>query len=253
MIIESLDTFIPMNNWILIKPDYDNSGTTRPYQIKNNDGETVITLDLDKTFEVERYACTTGVVVKRPQETYYNPTDSKNSVEWITDIELQEGDRVIYGYFGFTEAFREADPKWVMCQGEIYILVFYGLCILAQRNDLVIMLNGYTLIEPLEEELPQAKNLILPSYLKNARTKLFKKQRGIVRYLGSRNRGYTNERYTEDDDSLKVGDTVTLDRHCNIPLEYSLFQTFGEKGKTLYRVQRFNISGIITTEKEAEK
>ncbi len=238
MILTTLENFQPKFNWLLIKPDWDNQGILRPYEVNGPDGKVV--LQMDTSYEPEKNACCTGTVVKMPQgEPYFNPSDPTKSMEWVTDFECKEGDRVIFGYFAFTEAFRDADPRWIKCNGEIYILVFYGLMYLAQRGEEVIMLNGYTLVEPVQDEVDT--NLFLPKHLKRSTNK----QRGIVRYLGSLNREYSNHRYTPDDDSLKVGDLVTMDRYCNIPLEYDLWRTF-DKDKTFYRVQRTFISGIIT-------
>lgn len=244
MIVDSLENFKPLFNWVLIKPDWDGQSITRPYEVKGPDG--TVKIEIDASYEREKNACCTGVVVKVPEgKPYFNPADPTKSMEWVTDFEIQEGDKVIFGYFAFTEAFRDSDIRWVKCNGEIYILVFYGLMYLAQRGEEVIMLNGYTLIEPVQDEV--ATNLFLPSHLKRSTNK----QRGIVRYLGSLNREYSNHRYPPDDDSLQVGYLITMDRYCNIPLEYDLWRTFGDKEVKLWRVQRTFISAIITkTENE---
>jgi len=237
MILDSIENFKPKFNWILIKPDWNGQEITRPYEVTGPDGK--LSIQIDTSYEPEKNACCTGTVVKIPEgQPYFNPSDPTKSMEWVTDFEVQEGDKVIFGYFAFTEAFRDADPRWIKVNGEIYILVFYGLMYLARRGDDVIMLNGYTLIEPVQDEV--ATKLFLPSHIKRSTNK----QRGIVRYMGSLNREYSNHRYTPDDDSLQVGDLVTMDRYCNIPLEYSMWSTF-DKNKTYFRVQRTFISGII--------
>lgn len=238
MILDSIENFKPKFNWILIKPDWNGQGITRPYEIDTPEGKKSILLDT--SYEPEKHACCTGTVVKIPDgQPYFNPSDPTKSMEWETDFEIKEGDRVIFGYFAFTEAFRDSDPRWVKVGEEYYILIFYGLMYLAIRGEETIMLNGYTLVEPITDEINS--KLFLPSHIRRTQNK----QRGKIKLLGSCNRAYSNHRYPPDEDCLKVGDIITMDRYCNIPLEYDLWRTFGDK-QLYFRVQRTFISGIVT-------
>lgn len=155
-----------------------------------------------------------GVVYKCPQKLYFN-TGDPNSMNWETDMELQEGDMV---WFSIMES---ANAHHIECEGKLYKIIPYADCYVAKRhhptvplhkamayfggadpwND-VIPLNGYVLC--------QTVNLKKISDLDVVSEDTIDKSRVIVRHIGSINKQYKTSGYKDHTD-LMPGDEVLLE------------------------------------------
>jgi len=190
------------------------------------------------------------------------PNQLVNSMDWETDMELRVGDEVIINYMGYVSAFGD-DPKHFEIDEVEYFFCDYSLIYLAKRrwdkndekyfweenrkeditkdelenNNIVIneekiynvvMLNGYCLVQPVEQQY-QSSTLIIPDYLK----KVSNKKKVRVCYNGSNNKRYGADIYQDAD--VKAGDIVVIDKYTDIPLEYT--ETFNGKEK-YWRVQK---------------
>lgn len=114
---------------------------------------------------------------------------------------------------------------------------------LSADKPLILPLNGYVLAEPVAAEnkfahlgIATPPNLQGQSSLTHAR----------ALYLGSCVREYDfgQGKHSPDSNDLNPGEVFVMDKFCDIPLEYD-FHTSFEGKKTLYRVQRRHIFGVI--------
>jgi len=234
--LEQLKSYRAINNQVLIK-------ITR----KQNEIEYgKLKLYYDASYDDFRNAVVTGTVVAVPEKLKFGPDGIHNH----TTMDLKEGDSVWFHYMAFVNAMpgeNQADKKYYKIKGEDYycILVKYDSIFVAKRDQEVIPLNGYCLIEPQEGEDIWKSDIIQQTQI----TKTFYKHSltyGTIRYLGSPITKYANKAIPADDDILKVGDKVAIDHACDIPLEVELHQTFKDKpNQIFYRVLRKDILGII--------
>ncbi len=155
-----------------------------------------------------------GLVYKCPQKLYYNESDP-NSMEWETDMELQESDEC---FFSIMES---ANSHEVLCEGKTYKIIPYADCYVAKRrhnrdiirtvidkiseSDIydIIPLNGYVLCQTVN--LKKLSELDVTSENKIDKTK------AIIRYVGTCNRSYKIKSYIDHTD-LQPGDEVLLER-----------------------------------------
>ena len=205
---KQFERFRPLNNWVLIKP---NRGED---EIVLNKGEhNEMKFYIDFRFDPTKHAPTVGEVVRVPEKLYYSRSNS-NSTEWLTDMELREGDTVLYSYLSASIALgmeqntyghTYEDKRIVTVEGDdnIYILVKYDKIYVAKRNEDVIPVNGYMLIEPLERKSIDTF-LHLPDIVKEANKD--SSMYGVVRYKGSRIEEYRGRPMYKDpqDRALKV-------------------------------------------------
>lgn len=216
-------------NQVLIRPDREENDI-----IKLGDAE----LKLVTAFDEFKHKCCTGTVVQLPEQLIFNRKKGYLCQKFDTQIELQIGDRIIFHYLAMNTARKMYDKHLLKDIPPDHTLIPYDQIFVAIRNGEVIPVNGYLLVEPADEEINTS--LIIPDALKKKATK-----RGFIRYMGKPVNGYRDyEDWGADSDDVKVGDEV-LYRECNcVPLEYSLHQTL-EKGRTLYRMQRSDLIGVV--------
>lgn len=185
-----------------------------------------------------------GIVYKCPPKLYYNENDP-NSMEWDTDMELQESDVV---YFSLIES---ANSHEVLCEGKTYKILPYADCYVAKRKlvrsqigvDMglsehqVIPLNGYVLCQSVA--LKKLSELDVTSQDKIDRT------RAIVRYVGTCNRSYKVKSYIDHQD-LQPGDDVLLERNTvHLPLERKSYSATFNGSEMYLVVPRRKIAMVI--------
>lgn len=250
---KTLENFTPRNNFVLIKPFLKDSET----------GEGG--LSYDTSFEQVKHAPRRGIVAAVPEGLVYHPKRNP-SISWDTDMELMVGDEVTFHFLSGMTAENAHHERLIVSGGEKYYLIQYERFFTAKRlNGLgraklrrrgpkpsgftpfpkswydIICLNGFVLIEPIDDVFhkPYTNILVIP--------KRADKYFGIVRYIGSCNRGYRESHkqfHGPDIDNIKVGETVVMDNVCDIPLEYPLHARLEGK-KIFYRVQRRYILGSV--------
>ncbi len=150
--------------------------------------------------------------------------DTAKCSEWETEMLLVVGDKVLVNYLSIIKA------EEIMVGDVTYLLVPYEKIILIKREDELVLLNGYVLLEPVTEEVQKSGIIILLQTAKQA------SKRGIVRHMGIPNKRYTDETHTDEID-IKLGDMVGLKHGYNSKLESSYHQTIGD----YWVVQRRNI------------
>lgn len=113
-------------------------------------------------------------IIKVPKTLYFNPKDPSKSLINKTRIEIQEGDIAIINHL-------EALNCWIFkFNEEEYYLVKYDSIIVIKRDDEIIPVNGYVLLEEATETI---KFLEFEKVVVN-------KRYGFVRYIGTPNEDY---------------------------------------------------------------
>ena len=196
-----------------------------------------------------------------------------HSMDWKCDMDLQVGDEVIIHYMAYVNAFGEDKRAFILDEQE-YFFCPYSMIYLAkrrwtkteedvfwkvnttaptkeQKEELsividgdkiynVIMLNGYTLVQPVEKALT-SKYLELPEHL----TQTNKKKVRIC-YTGKPNQEYLNGIYY--DVKVKPGDVCIVDKSIDVPLEADDHKTFNGD-EPYWRLQTCLVYAIL--EKDA--
>lgn len=213
-----------LNNNVLVMPDYEHYETT---------GETG--LKLDTSYEVQKHAPTSGIVISVPDQLNY----SKNKLDrgvlaFNTTMDVLPGDRVIFGYNVFGNAI--SDGRFM----NDLIFIKYDSLFCAIRNNRVIMLNGYVIVEAIEDNI-NGDDFQVPDYMAtvNSYTK------GKILHVGKGNKEYRYYPHIgPDSDEFKPGQDVLFNMQYSIPLQYQMHSILDTK-KELYRMQQKDISAII--------
>ena len=227
-----------LNNFVLIKLDRENTSV----KLKNG-----IELYLDTSFEPEKHATITGTIYGLPSHLIY--TGKPNlGMPWLTPMEIEFGDKVIIYYLSVVNALRKEKENYFLEGGDRYIMIEYQYIFAVVREDKIIPINGYVLVEPIEDPALEKEKLRMAFI--GMKAVFFKKKTqtqvtyGIVKYVGVPNREYADENLTDEGVDIGIGDTVVLRRTVDIPLQYELHATV-DKGKGLLRVQRRNVLAKI--------
>ena len=207
--------------------------------------EKVKGLFVDTTYNPEFHVTTTGKVFGLPSHLYYSGEGNKG-MPWDCPMELKMGDDVVLFYLSVMNEINPQTARYgVMMEGEDrFILVSYENIYAIVRDEKLIPINGYCLIEPCKNPEIEAqrermtKMGLTPITLakENPNGVVY----GIVRHMGIPNRRYIDEGHSDDGVDIAVGDTVVMKKISDIPLQYNLHQRV-EQGKPLYRVQRRSI------------
>lgn len=196
-------------------------------------------LYIDTSFNEEAHRPIVGVVRNVPEKLKFIDGDW-SQMPWDTDMELKIGDEVILKRPAVSGAIANGFVK--EDEEGLHVFVKYSEVVVARRGDCIIPLNGFVLVEPLEEEYKTS--LALPETSKKD-SKIY----GKIIYIGTPNRRYITKRNgagvetTEppDTDELKVGDIVAFSNVADIYLEYDLHRTI----KKCYRMQQHKILAKI--------
>lgn len=196
-------------------------------------------LYLDVRFEEYLNAKTAGEVVAVPEKLFYSTRpDSVTSMDWLTDMELQVGDVIIYNYLAVKNALH---MKHFIDQDVVCIP--YDKIYVAIRNGEIICINGNILVEP-EDEYIQS-TLHIPD---NAITK--SKQLGRVIHAGKPNRQYRayviNFGIESGDTAVKPGDRILFNWNDAIPIQPNA-ELRGEITRNLlYRMQHKDVHAVVS-------
>lgn len=175
--------FVPCNNKVLCKVEVlDGFDKSRGFFTGNaewsNEGQMVT-----------RY----GSIVALPKKLSFREKPQDLGLEWKTSLEAKVGD---IAYWGIMEG---ANCPLIQVGEETYYLIDYAEIRLLKREEEIIPVNGFVLLEEVKEG--QKGSIIAPESFKKT-----DKKRGIVRYLGRRNECYYPDIHY--DAHLEVGDTV---------------------------------------------
>jgi co-chaperonin GroES (HSP10) len=226
-----------LNNFIFIRLDAENDSI----KLKNG-----TQLFIDCSFEPEKHAQVQGVVFGLPSHLRY--TGRPSSMPWETPMEIKVGDTVIFYYLSVINALKPSSQRYLLEGKDRYIFIEYQFIYAVVREGKIIPVNGYVLIETIEdpsitaerERLAKLNMELVITEKRNSKDVTY----GRVKYLGTPNRQYVDSEHTDDGVDISVGDVVLIRKTNDIPLQYSLHQQVNE-GKPLLRVQRRNIMARI--------
>ena len=131
---------IPKNH-VLIEVDF-----LRHKKIAFKSGTEII---VDPTFHPQQHAQTSGIVKVVPEGLYYDKNDRGfESVEYLTDINIEVGDSVFFHYLQIDIAINQR--RIIEEDGKFFIFIKHDSLFLSIRNEDVIMHNGWMLLEPVD-------------------------------------------------------------------------------------------------------
>jgi len=229
---------LTLNNFIFIKLDPENTSV----RLKNG-----CELFVDNTFEPEKHFTVTGEVYGLPSHLSYSGKPNLN-MPWETDMEIRMHDKVIFYYLSVVNALKPATKRYIIEGNDKYVFIEYQYIYAVVRDDKIIPINGYCLIEPVEDpSITQERErmakigmeiVVLTRRLSNQVVY------GKVKYVGIPNRNYVDEGVTDRGADVEVGDVVVIRKTYDVPLQYSLHQKVND-GVKLFRVQRRNLLAKI--------
>lgn len=191
-------------------------------------------LYVDPTFEPEKHSKIKGKVLAVPDKIYFDKIDEA-SMEYDVDMDVQVGDEVYFHYLSSGKAVKGRMTYEV--DGKRCIFIPYDKLFFAKRGDDVIMLNGWMLVEPIEDTIDTT--LVIPDTMRGHSKKI-----GKIKHCGSHVRKYKfYPDVCEHNITVADGDRVIFTKHSDIPVEYDLHNTLGTK---VFRMQRKDIIAIIT-------
>ena len=226
-----------IGNNILIKLDKTNES------IKFKDGSEIY---LDTSFDPEKHATVTGEVFGLPKKLFYSGKPNLG-MPWDTPLEVKMGDRVVLYYLAVVNCFRPESYKAIIEGEDRYIVVTYQNIYAIVRDGQLIPVNGYCLIEPMEnpekirtkERMEKAGLISLDLNKKSNKDVVY----GKVAHCGVPNEEYVDAHHTDNGVDIEVDDIVVLKRISDIPLEYDLHAKI-DGGRKYWRIQRRYILGI---------
>ena len=258
---DELDNGIVLNNTVLCVAFYTSEGARTKAGIVYG-FNTDLTYNAgddpnDKTSWVADLAETCMRVYKVPQKLYFNPEDGK-SMDWETEMELQEGDLV------WSNPIEALNAITLVCEGKLYKLIPYQDCYVCKRkktthrqtrlredgypgNEIRIVkteewvpfcLNGFVLCKEVHKESL--------SYLDVTTEDKIDMTKGIVAYYGSCNARYRFPEHSDFQD-LQKDDLILYDKKASPFLleRTSYANKFSDNGELYYVVQRRYISAVL--------
>ena len=228
-----------VGNKVMVKLDPDNNTVTTKSGIK---------LYVDTSYEPEKHQVVTGTVVEPPKDLKFSKKDG-SKMPWDTTVELKEGDKVAMYYLAVQNCLRKEHRRYIEQDGEKFIFIAYNNIYAAIREGKIIPVNGYLLIEPVDDpEIERQKKkaeaaglAYVPLSDEKSATKVVY---GRVVYVGTLNKDYYTPDLTDEGADVSVGDTVIMKKVRDIPIEYELHAKI-DGGRKLYRVQRHEILAVL--------
>jgi co-chaperonin GroES (HSP10) len=212
----------PNDNWVIILPDIDDSNK-------------VGNLELETSYDNEKYSITKGTVVALPKALYFDKKNKGRSMSWRTEMELEVGDEVYFHYLSSINSM-SGENRTLEINGELCLLIRYESIFCAQRGDVVIPINGYLLMDPVR--YTREDNLFYDTEAEKNHKNL-----AVVRYAGQPNKEYLESIY-HDCDGINEGDVVVLKDFCNTFMRNEIYTNNGNLN--LIRAQRKDIIGVVT-------
>jgi hypothetical protein len=217
---------------IKLDPEYDS------IKLKNG-----FELYVDLSFDPEKHATVTGEIYGLPSHLQY--TGQPNvGMPWQTPMELKFGDTVIMFYLAVMNALDKRNPRYIVEGSDRYVMISYENIYACVRDGKVIPINGYVLVEPIENPAVTAERERMAKI--GLKAIIARKDSAVnvvyskVKYMGTPNRDYPDEGHTDDGVDIAVGDVIVSKKVSDIPLQYELHQRVNE-GKKLFRIQRRNV------------
>ena len=220
---------IPRNH-VLIEVDH-----LRHKKIAFESGTEII---VDPTFSPQQHAQTSGIVKSVPEALYYNKLDRGfESVEYLTDINIQVGDKAFFHYLQIDIAINQR--RIIEEDGKFFIFIKYDSLFMSIRDGEMVMHNGWMLLKPIDKAVDKAS--VVNTRIPKNRQK-HDPLKGEIAHIGNPVKEYWwGKNETDAGIDVEKGDTVIFLPHSDIPLEYDMHQSLKEK---YYRVQRKELLSI---------
>lgn len=236
-----------LNNKVAIQIVHRNSNDLKSGLIIVQDPDMFTSKDIKgaEEYDHSQHLDRWGVVAKVPDKLHFTPRNNKTSAnnwkcDWETTIEIVIGDKVWCDYFNLHYC------PIIKTETNEYWIVNYQNLIVAKRQTIAagygdddisieqtIPLNGYCLFEQINEGLT-SKFLILNEKIN--------KSKGIVKYVGSLNKNYSNIKRS-DDVEIQPGQEVIFRTEAEVLLENPQHRFFEDCN--LRYEQRHNIQAVI--------
>lgn len=201
-------------------------------------------LYMDTSYEPEKHVVRIGEVTKAPDKLI----QTKGSIPWETDVEIRDGDKVVMYFLAVQNCLAPERKNYIRKNGTVWIFIKYHNIYAAIRNGKIMPVNGYLLVEPVEDpewirrvEKAKMNNIDLPDLRKASNVNVVY---GKIAYMGKPNRSYDSPYKSDDNYDLNIGDIVVMKRIRDIPVEYEYHAKI-DGGRKLYRVQRHDILAVL--------
>lgn len=222
-----------MNNFVLVKPNMD-TDTIELGNIKE--------FHIDTTYEVEKHAPTEGEVISVPDHLVFNMKPQALSVEFDVDMELKKGDKVYFHYL--THENCKIEGRLLEDEdGNALYLIPYDQIFISVREEKIIPINGWLLVEPIIGDKVKSDVLEIPDTLKKKGSINLAK----VVHVSTPIRKYRRFPQESDCNTIKPGDVVAYSRHSDLPVQYAYYNSLESK-KEYRRMQRRDTFAIIPEE-----
>jgi co-chaperonin GroES (HSP10) len=236
---EEFESFRPINNNVVVEiPSTGTTETLKSGIIIIKDVALIPTYTTDQVVKdpslVETVnntneadlAARWGIVAKIPDHLSWNSNGKMHDkMDWDTDIEVSVGDSVWFTYFCALHC------PILTVEDKKYWIIPYQTLVVAKTPE-IRMLNGYILFERFNDGL-KSKFLELPEHIN--------KKKGFIKYVGSKNRDYTNKNKCDDID-VSEGDFIMFRNEVETLLEAKEHRKFASED---YRyAQRCDISAV---------
>jgi len=202
---DSIDKIVPCANRLLVKVnlvDCKKNGLFVANKEWDADGSTVTRF---------------GTIVSLPRRLAHRKNGRDFGIEWETEMEAKIGDMAYWGVMEGT------DCPMIICGDETFFLIDYSEIRVLVREEEVIPVNGFVIVEEFSDEIKS--DFLITNFGSKPNHK-----KGIVKYVGKRNKSYYNgDESTCDPKELNVGDTVLLQISGWTRLEDARFASFNKK------------------------
>jgi hypothetical protein len=220
-----------LGNQVCVKLDQKNDVIETPSGLR---------LIIDTSYEVEKHLTRLGEVIKAPTTLLQR----RSEIPWKTDIEIQDGDRVVMYFLAIQNCLAKEQKKYFRYGNDIYIFIKYHNIYARVRDGVITPINGYILVEPVDDPSEVAEkerldklNLTIIDSDKASNVDVVY---GKIAHIGKPNEFYNHPFRSDDHYDLKMDDIVVMKRIRDIPVEYELHAKL-DSGRKLYRVQRHDI------------
>jgi len=224
---------IMLGDNVMVKMDPENEFVQTPNGFK---------LFIDTTYEPEKHMVRTGIVEAVPKDL------SCKDFPWVTENEIQVGDKVVMYYLAIQNCLAPERRHFIKKGKTMWIFIKYNNIYVVVRDDKIIPINGYVLVEPIEDPDWEAKvakaekaGLALPDLRGLSKTHV---TYGRVAYTGKPIAQYKDEYKSDKGIDVKPGDEVVIKKIRDIPMEYEYHAKL-DGGRKLLRMQRHNILAVL--------
>lgn len=203
-------------------------------------------LIVDTSFEPEKHVVRIGTVEAVPSTLVY--CHKKASYPWETQMEIKVGDRVVMYFMAVQNCLAKEQKRYFHKGKDVWIFIKYHNIYAVLEENNIRPINGYVLVEPVEDpawlakvERLKTKGIELPDLRKPSKTDV---TYGKIAYMATPNRRYADDYKSDEYHNEKVGDTIIMKRIRDIPVEYE-YHAKMDGGRQLYRMHRHDILAVV--------